>query len=224
MVFLKSGRLLKLLKQGYFVMPLYLVQLRDKFHLSMEDFVFLIYLVNEGEKTPFNPVKIGEDLNMSLPVVMQKISILTDLHLLEVKAYKNDKGIMEEVILLSSFYDKAASLLVEEMNEPEPGSSETIFEIFEREFGRTLSPMECEIIKAWMDGNISRELILAALKEATYNGVSNLRYIDKILYEWLKKGFKTEKDVLEHQQKRKEQKSEKPNTEVFDYNWFDDEE
>ena len=47
-----------------------------------------------------------------------------------------------------------------------------------------LSPMEYEIIKAWLDNDMSEELIKEALKEATFNGVSNLRYIDKILYEW----------------------------------------
>lgn len=221
---MKSGRLLKLLKQGYFVMPLYLMQLKEKFHLSMEDFVFLIYLVNEGEKSPFDPTKIGQDLGLSLPVVMQKISTLTEMHLLEVKAYKNEKGVMEESILLTAFYDKVASFLVEEINQKDAEEEQTIFEVFESEFGRTLSPMECEIIKAWVDGNINRELIVAALKEATYNGVSNLRYIDKILYEWIKKGFKTEKDVIEHQQKRRQKKEEKPKEEVFDYNWFDEEE
>ena len=36
---------------------------------------------------------------------------------------------------------------------------------------------------------------MAALKEAVYNGVPNLRYIDKILYEWNRKGFKTPEDI-----------------------------
>ena len=38
-------------------------------------------------------------------------------------------------------------------------NSKTIFELIEREFGRVLSPMEYEIIKAWTENNISNELI-----------------------------------------------------------------
>ena len=33
------------------------------------------------------------------------------------------------------------------------------------------------------------------LKEAIYNGISNFRYIDRILYEWNKKGLKNKEDV-----------------------------
>ena len=58
--------------------------------------------------------------------------------------------------------------------------------------------MEYELISAWISSGINEELILGALKEATYNGVSNLRYIDKIIFEWGKKGFKTMEDVNKH--------------------------
>ena len=56
---------------------------------------------------------------------------------------------------------------------------EDIYTIFEKEFGRTLSSMDYEIINAWIDNGFSEELVIAALKEAVYNGVPNLRYIDK---------------------------------------------
>ena len=82
--------------------------------------------------------------------------------------------------------------------------------------------MEYEIINAWLEHNYSEELIIGALKEAVYNGVRNLRYIDKILYEWNKKGFKTMNDVNNHLEKREIR--EKEDSELFDYNWLDDEE
>ena len=55
---MKLDHLLQLLKKGYFVVPLYLFEQREKLSLSMEEFVFLLYLVNQGEKFPFNPMKI----------------------------------------------------------------------------------------------------------------------------------------------------------------------
>mgnify|MGYP002520477974 CR=1 FL=1 len=32
---------------------------------------------------------------------------------------------------------------------------------------------------------------MEALKEAIYNGVTSLKYIERILYDWRKKGYKT---------------------------------
>ena len=53
--------------------------------------------------------------------------------------------------------------------------------------------MECQIIKGWIDDGFSHELIMEALKEAIYNGVTSLRYIEKILYEWRKKDIRIKK-------------------------------
>ena len=86
--------------------------------------------------------------------------------------------------------------------------------------------MEYEIIKAWLDNNINEAVITEAVREATFNGVSNLRYIDKILFEWGKKGITTVKDV-EKMRKKREQKEEKEidiDMDLVDWNWFDEDE
>jgi DNA replication protein len=100
----------------------------------------------------------------------------------------------------------------------------SVYEMIEKEFGRTLSPMEYEIIKEWLNNNISEELIKEALKEATYSGVSNLRYIDKILYEWGKLGIKTKEDISKKKKNRKENKKVDLDNVDLDWNWFDGEE
>ena len=75
---------------------------------------------------------------------------------------------------------------------------------------------------------MSEELIKEALKEATFNGVSNLRYIDKILYEWEKAGIKTKEDVLKNNKKRRiksEEDSKKEiDLDIMDWDWFDEDE
>ena len=95
-----------------------------------------------------------------------------------------------------------------------------IYSIFENELGRPLSPMEYEIIKGWINDNFSSELIILALKEAVYNGVSNLRYIDKVLYEWRKKNIKSESDIIKD--KEKFHRNKKENIPVFDNDWLDE--
>ena len=157
---------------------------------------------------------------------MNNVSILSDKNFIKVEVVKNEKGLMEEVVKLDDFYSKMALLVVDDSNNNDTSKS-NIFETIEKEFGRTLSPIEYEIIKAWLDNNISEDLIKEALKEATFNGVSNLRYIDKILYEWGKKGFVTSEDVKNNKKKRNASKEihedKNVDLEIMDWDWFDDE-
>ena len=77
--------------------------------------------------------------------------------------------------------------------------------------------MEYEHIKDWVTNIKSEELIRAALKEAVMNGVSNFRYIDTILNEWIKKGYKSNEDILrDREMYRKSKKS----IETFDMDWL----
>ena len=95
-----------------------------------------------------------------------------------------------------------------------------IYSIIEKEFGRTISPMECQIIKGWIDDNFTHELIMEALKEAIYNGVTSLKYIEKILYSWRKKGYKNKEDIMKA--KTIERENKKKEEDVFFYDWLND--
>lgn len=186
-----------------------------------------MYLYNIGDKFLFDPVKFSRDLNLDMSVVMEFISELTDKHFIRVEVLKNEKGLMEEVVLLEEFYNKLSIMMMEEINSVSESDNSNIFEIIEKEFGRTLSPIEYEIIKAWLDNNMSEALIKEAIKEATFNGVSNLRYIDKILYEWGKLGIKTVVDVENNRKKRnsiKEKNTDDIDIDIVDWDWFDEDE
>lgn len=223
---MKGSKLVSVLKQGHLVIPLFIFQSYKKFNLKMEEFVFLMYLYNLGNGSLFNPGKFAQDLNLELIEVMGYIGTLTDKKFIRVDVIKNDKGLMEEVVLLDDFYNKLSLMTIEEVNQVSRSDDSNIFEIIEKEFGRTLSPIEYEIIKAWLDGDMNEELIKEAIKEATFNGVSNLRYIDKILYEWGKLGFKSVADVEANRKKRNKVREAEAEVdlEIVEWNWFDDDE
>ena len=87
--------------------------------------------------------------------------------------------------------------------------------------------MELELINGWLSNGTSEELVLGALREAVYNGVTSFKYIDRIIYEWEKKGFKTMDDVSKHLMSRRESKSSnesinKKEQEVADYDWVNE--
>ncbi|PAD28427.1 MULTISPECIES: DnaD domain-containing protein [Paenibacillus] len=77
-----------------------------------------------------------------------------------------------------------------------------MFSIFEKEFGRPLSPMECETISSWLDQDrYQEELILMALKEAVFAGKVHFRYIDRILLEWSRNRVKNVQDAKAYTQR-----------------------
>jgi len=80
--------------------------------------------------------------------------------------------------------------------------SRSLFSIFEKEFGRPLSPMECETISGWLDQDrYPEELILLALKESVFAGKLHFRYIDRILLEWSRNRVKNAQDVKAYSQR-----------------------
>lgn len=224
---MRSAKLIDIFKQGHIVIPLFMLQHYKELKLEIGEFLFLMYLYNLGNKFIFDPSKFADDLNLDIKDIMNYIGALSDKHFIRVEVMKNDKGLMEEMVLMDDFYSKLSLITMDEVNNVSSADNSNIYEIIEKEFGRTLSPMEYEIIRAWLDNGMSEELIQEAIKEATYNGVSNLRYIDKILYEWSKLGIKTAKDVSDNKKKRakaKEEASSDVDMDIMDWDWFDDDE
>ncbi len=206
-----TGKILELLKNGHIMVPMALLQNYKKLKLTDKELIVLIYLLGSNE---FDPEKISKDLNIKLPDTLKLIDNLISKDVLKISV-KSGK-VCEEYIDLDEMYKK---LVLTMMNDKKEAPKTTIYDRFEKEFGRTLSPMEYEIIGAWLDNNYEEQTIELALKEAIYNGVTNLRYIDKILSEWKKKGIKTENDIKTEREKRSKQK---PKKEVFEYDWLND--
>ena len=224
---MKSSKLITIFQYGNMVIPLFFLRNYRKWNLELNEFILLMYLYHLGDKVLFDPGKYGEELNIELPELMELIGSLTDKGFIKVEVIKNDKGVMEEVVLLSDFYEKISLLMMDEVNvDNNSVDASSIFELIEKEFGRTLSPIEYEIIKSWLEHKISEELIKEAVKEATFNGVSNLRYIDKILYEWGKAGIQNVNDVEAMRRKRnkKEDNDKDIDLNIVDWNWFDEDE
>ena len=185
-----------------------------KLNIIDSELIVLIYLINQSNNI-YNPKQISNDLKLNLNEVLELINSLCEKNIIKIEM-KKVNNIRSELINLDSLYEKLAFTLTE----VEEKNDSNLYSVFETEFGRTLSPMEFEIINGWIDNGYSEELIKLALKEATYNGVSNLRYIDKIIYEWGKKGIKNKEDVENNRKQFKNNNIK--NKELFDYDWLND--
>lgn len=205
-----------LIKEKDYTFKKLLFKLIKDFDLTLEELLLLIYFINQ-DKPVFDIKKISIITYLDNNEIMSAFSSLTAKGLVSIKTSKED-GKITEIIDITNTY----RAMVSDINVNIKKQTVTnIYTIFEKEFGRPLSPVEYEIIKAWITSGISEELINGALKEAVFNNVRNLRYIDKILSEWEKKGFKSV-DEVDSYLKKKEVNN--PKQELFDYNWLEDEE
>ena len=62
-----------------------------------------------------------------------------------------------------------------------------IYETFEKELNRQLSPLEISRIREWVSLGYTDDVIINALKEALMQGKKSLRSVDKILLSWAKR-------------------------------------
>lgn len=187
-----------------------------RLNITDQELIIIIYLINENT---YNPKQIGKDLSIPFNEVLEIINTLTEKSIIKVELVKIN-NIRTEVINLDSLYEKLAFLIIKKEKDVEKPKS--LYDTFEKELGRTLSAMEYEIINGWLT-TCSQDLILLALKEAVYNGVSNFRYIDRIINEWNKKGIKTKEDVEKNKQEFNNRKNSKKQ-ELFNYDWLNDNE
>lgn len=207
-----TGKIIDIVKNGSIVIPKLLLMNYKNLKISEKELLVLFCLIDNNE---FDPERISHNLNMKMVEVVTLIDSLAKKDILVLNSVVNN-NVREEYVCLDNLYNKLVLTLMEDKD---PKVSENIFDKFEKEFARTLSPMEYEIVGAWIEAGFEEETIDLALKEAVYNGVTNLRYIDKILYEWKKKGIKSKADI---DKQKADFKSKGSKEEVFDYDWLNE--
>ncbi|MBQ3306851.1 MAG: DnaD domain protein [Bacilli bacterium] len=226
-----SSKMMEMIKDGNIVVPIYLLKKYKELNLELLEFLFLMYLQNFGNKILFDPEKFSNDFQLSIEEVMELVDHLAEKGFVQVEVLKNDKGIMEDVLLLDNFYNKLKVLMVGDMQKKSSsdGEESSVYSYLEQKFGRTLSSIDYEIVHTWFDNNYDEDLIKKAVDEAVANGVSTLKYIDKILYEWGKKGIETVEDLDKSNKiNKKNTQEEKMSSDIdlglVDWDWLDEDE
>ena len=200
-----------------FVVDANFIREASKLNLSLSEFLLLLYFENADDLT-FDLDIISKKLKVDKEEIMNAFNSLLSKQMISLISEKNEAGKRYDKVSLEGFYQN----IQESRSKEKKGKiKEDIFTKFESEFRRPLTGTEFEIIKTWLEKMYNEDLIIKALEEAVYNGATNIRYIDTILYEWSKKGFNTREDVENYYKNRYESKK-LEETNVFDYNWLDD--
>ena len=151
-----TSKVLELIKSGGIVVPKILLQNYKKLKITNKELVLIIYLLGNQE---FNPKKIANDISLETSEVLELIDSLSNKDIVKIIS-NSDEKLLNEYISLDEMYNKLALIVINNKQEPK---KTTIYDSFEQEFGRTLSPMEYEIIGAWMDEGFKEEMIIKAL-------------------------------------------------------------
>ncbi len=212
---MKSKKLLDIIRGKDLVVPNILLVNYKELKIDCKELLFVSLLMSYDDVIYFDPEHFSRVLGFEIKDIMEIMSSLSSKKYVNL-VVKNNDGKIKEFLDISYLYERLASLVVSDAMSDDEESGSEIYTVIETELGRTLSPIEYETISGWLSANIGEDLIKEALKEAVLNGVGNLKYIDKILYDWTKKGYKKASDV------KRKKRSIDENVELFEYDWLDE--
>ena len=195
----------KILMDRPLVIPRIIINNYKKLNITEEELIILIFIIDYGVDLEYNPSIFVQELNIDKYKVLELINSLKEKNILTILIKNENKKVSSEYISLQPLYDKIMNIVMDN-KEKQIEIDENIYSIFENELGRTLSPLEYEKIKE-MVTSYGQELVVEALKEAVYNRANNLRYIETILSEWNKKGYKSKVDILKDREKYRKKKT-----------------
>ncbi len=213
----------ELRRNNKYVVTDILLKISNLKKLSLNEFLVLMYLDNNYSDS-FELELMSECLGIDNNSCLEAFNSLVMKSLVTIESKKTDTGKYKEIVSIDNIYN-----IVElEDNNVVVNDNTDIFNTFEKELGRTLSSYELEMINGWLLSGSSEELIIGALREAIFNGTTGFRYIDRILYEWEKNGFKTMEDVNNHMKNKREERIKgneeliKKEQDLLDYDWLND--
>lgn len=215
-----SEKLINYLKEKPIIIPRVLLTNYSKLNITAEELIVLIYLMDKGNNIIYDINLFVKELSFTKRKVIELINNLVEKNILNITINKNSDNVSEEYLNLDMLYRKITNIILNK-ELPSSTNNEDLFTIFEKEFGRTISPTEYEKINSWLNEDIDKTLIVEALKEAVYNSTTSLRYIETILYSWKKKDIKTKEDVNKERIRYKKSKNEV--IEVPDFDWVNNE-
>lgn len=219
-----------ILKFGQTTLPNFLLKNYRKIGLSNDE--LLLYILIKHDRTLVIPMPeinqlaeltgYGQQQLFEIfhQMIQKKLAKITKIQIAgqQVDAY-DFTLLYEKLALLDEsesdeegevFSNPTATSSTPQVNDQE---RQKIFESIEKEFGRTLSPLEMESISQWIDlDHYTPRVIELALKEAVLNQVYNLKYMDRILRNWEQRNLKMPQQIEDYNRRRTQSSSESETT------------
>ena len=190
--------LLSWIQEGNITIPVILFSQYKNIGINENELMLMIHLlsfIEKGNEFP-TPKELSARMTVTDSECTEMLRKLIQRGFIEIIEGYSSEGIRYEKYSLNSLWEKLVDqyLLIQKAGKQQNKHAEEtdLYSCFEHEFGRPLSPFECESLAMWMDDDHHDPgIIKAALREAVMSGKLNFRYIDRILFEWKKNGIKT---------------------------------
>lgn len=221
------------MEAGMVQIPQLLMSKYREIGLDEKELVLLLQILSfseKGNKFP-TPQEISERMTVTNGECSSMLRKLMQLGLIKIEEGRSAEEIIFERYSLAPLWLKLAEEIArdkkQETLENVLTEEKDLYTVFEQEFGRPLSPIECESLAMWIDQDGQDPVIIkAALRESVMSGKLNFRYIDRILIEWKRNGVKTIEQARSHGMKFRQKSSQanapiqSTNTVPF-YNWLE---
>lgn len=223
------------MEAGMIQVPNLLLQKYKQIGLDEKELALLLHImsfIESGNGFP-TPEQLAERMTINTSECSTQLRKLVQMQFLSIEEGMSEDGIHFETYSLSPLWVKLADELQFEKKQSDLKQTlheeNNLYTIFEQEFGRPLSPMECENLAMWLDDDGQDPvLIKAALREAVLAGKLSFRYIDRILFNWKKNGVRTIEQArmqgIQFRQKSKQPSrpaSEASSKTIPFYNWLE---
>lgn len=222
------------MEEGMISIPHILLTKYNQIGLNEIELGVILHLhsfIERGKDFP-TPEEISGRMTISAMECSTLLRKLMQQHIISIEEKQSEANIRYEKYSLRPLWTKLADEMLYELKHKDMEQTllneHNLYTIFETEFGRPLSPLECETLAMWLDEDHQNpSIIKAALQEAVLSNKLNFRYIDRILFEWKKNGITTieqarlqGKKFRQHRKKTSEpvQKTSKA---VPFYNWLE---
>lgn len=194
------------LQSGTVNIPYGLLKFYKQLNLSEAEAMLLMHILSfrEIEGKTFPTVhELQERMSVPAKDVVKYLRELVKKQYIAIVEETDENGLRGSRYDVQPLFEKLADCYIQQMGarviQKEEQREAGLVTKFEQEFGRPLSPMECEILVKWLEEDrLSDELILAALKEAVFTGKLNFKYIDRILLEWKKNNVNNVEQAKQH--------------------------
>ena len=231
---MSKTKLLNWFKEGQLTIPATLLTHYKNLKINEHELVLLLQLIShldKGNEFP-TPIELASSMTISVSDCSEYLRSLIQKGLIKIMEDSTNEGIRFEKYSLDPLWEKLIDyfLMEEQHKEVEVTKQEetNLYTCFEQEFGRPLSPFECESLSMWIDDDHHDPVIIkSALREAVISGKLNFRYIDRILFDWKRNGIKTIEQAKSHGRNVRQHQKQKSKVETVQkqalpfYNWLE---
>lgn len=226
------------LQDGQTVLPNILLRNYARIGLKDEEFIFWLQLYSkhlQGDDFP-DLTAIAASMGKENQNIYRCLNQLVAKGVLRIETTDGTDSRGKDRYVFEAVWELLAALKEQDntasMEADEEAQIRELYQTFQEELGRTLTPLEYERIGQWLEvDGYAPELIRLALKEAVLNDARSFKYIEQILLSWESRNIKTAQQVEGERERRrrlklqqevdKSQQAQKPKRKISMHNWLE---